>query len=143
MAIASKPEPQPPRAHPDCVSPGDGDLLGISAREVALQKLMVPSSTMSKPLSSKPQHFQVRTFQVESPHDSPDCLTAFPVHPHLSTKSWQRARATGLLNLAAHLASLGAILSHFCRKLKLETAPVRHRRHCWLYTNQTWQVLGR
>ncbi|XP_040309841.1 fer-1-like protein 5 isoform X1 [Herpailurus yagouaroundi] len=45
---------------------GDGDLLGISAREVAMQKLMVPSSTMSKPLSSKPQHFQVRVKVYEA-----------------------------------------------------------------------------
>ncbi|GAB5569568.1 fer-1-like protein 5 isoform X14 [Prionailurus iriomotensis] len=39
---------------------------GISAREVAMQKLMVPSSTMSKPLSSKPQHFQVRVKVYEA-----------------------------------------------------------------------------
>uniref|UniRef100_A0A8C7BKZ9 Fer-1 like family member 5 n=1 Tax=Neovison vison TaxID=452646 RepID=A0A8C7BKZ9_NEOVI len=54
------------QAHPDCVSPGDDDLLGPSAQEVARRKLMVPGSGMPMALSSKPQHFQVRVKVFEA-----------------------------------------------------------------------------
>ncbi|KAL0620396.1 Fer-1-like protein 5 [Plecturocebus cupreus] len=42
----------------DIEKTGAEDLLGITARETARQKLMVPGSTVHRALSSKPQHFQ-------------------------------------------------------------------------------------
>lgn len=62
-------KPPGPRAFQptlDYVPLGAEDLLGIMAREAARQKLMVPGSTAHRALSSKPQHFQVRTLQVAS-----------------------------------------------------------------------------
>lgn len=54
--------PPPHESPPWAVSPGDEDLLAITAQEVAKQKLMFPSATVHKALSPKPQHFQVRPF---------------------------------------------------------------------------------
>uniref|UniRef100_A0A2K6JUX0 Fer-1 like family member 5 n=1 Tax=Rhinopithecus bieti TaxID=61621 RepID=A0A2K6JUX0_RHIBE len=51
-------------SHQDIEKTGAEDLLGITAREAARQKLMVPGSTAHRALSSKPQHFQVRTLQL-------------------------------------------------------------------------------
>ncbi|KAI5224439.1 Fer-1-Like Protein 5 [Manis pentadactyla] len=45
---------------------GDEDPLGLTTREAAWQKPMVPSSTMQKALSFKPQHFQVRVKVFEA-----------------------------------------------------------------------------
>ncbi|XP_008060167.1 fer-1-like protein 5 [Carlito syrichta] len=50
----------------DIEKTGDEDLLGITAREVATQKLVVPGSTAHRALSSKPQHFQVRVKVFEA-----------------------------------------------------------------------------
>ncbi|KAK2093228.1 Fer-1-like protein 5 [Saguinus oedipus] len=50
----------------DIEKTGAEDLLGITAREMARQKLMVPGSTMHRSLSSKPQHFQVRVKVFEA-----------------------------------------------------------------------------
>ncbi|KAG8509687.1 Fer-1-like protein 5, partial [Galemys pyrenaicus] len=47
---------------------GDEDHWRISALEAARQKLMVPTSTMPKALSSRPQHFQVRVRVFEARH---------------------------------------------------------------------------
>uniref|UniRef100_A0A8C6QPE9 Fer-1 like family member 5 n=1 Tax=Nannospalax galili TaxID=1026970 RepID=A0A8C6QPE9_NANGA len=46
--------------HQDIEKTDNEDLLGITTREMAQQKLMVPGVIMDKTLSSKPQHFQVR-----------------------------------------------------------------------------------
>lgn len=81
------PQASDPTLH--CVSPGAEDHLGITAREAASQKLMVPGSTAHRALSSKPQHFQVRTIQVASSWDSPDTLVCcVPRPPHPSPRSW-------------------------------------------------------
>ncbi|XP_062933805.1 fer-1-like protein 5 [Cynocephalus volans] len=45
---------------------GHKDLLGMTTREAARQKLMVPSPTGHRALSSKPQHFQVRVKVFEA-----------------------------------------------------------------------------
>uniref|UniRef100_G1R8D5 Fer-1 like family member 5 n=1 Tax=Nomascus leucogenys TaxID=61853 RepID=G1R8D5_NOMLE len=50
----------------DIEKTGAEDLLGITAREAARQKLMVPGSTVHRALSSKPQHFQVRVKVFEA-----------------------------------------------------------------------------
>ncbi|XP_024427595.2 fer-1-like protein 5 [Desmodus rotundus] len=50
----------------DIEKTGDKDLLGITAGEVARQKLMVPSYAAHKELSSKPQHFQVQVKVFEA-----------------------------------------------------------------------------
>ncbi|XP_054441637.1 fer-1-like protein 5 [Pteronotus mesoamericanus] len=50
----------------DIEKTGDKDLLGITAQEVAQQKLMVPSYAAHKELSSKPQHFQVQVKVFEA-----------------------------------------------------------------------------
>nr|XP_028687998.1 fer-1-like protein 5 isoform X12 [Macaca mulatta] len=53
-------------SHRDIEKTGAEDLLGITAREAARQKLMVPGSTAHRALSSKPQHFQVRVKVFEA-----------------------------------------------------------------------------
>ncbi|XP_026307044.1 fer-1-like protein 5 [Piliocolobus tephrosceles] len=53
-------------SHQDIEKTGAEDLLGITAREAARQKLMVPGSTAHRALSSKPQHFQVRVKVFEA-----------------------------------------------------------------------------
>ncbi|XP_011812036.1 PREDICTED: fer-1-like protein 5 [Colobus angolensis palliatus] len=53
-------------SHQDIEKTGAEDLLGITAREAARQKLMVPGSTTHRALSSKPQHFQVRVKVFEA-----------------------------------------------------------------------------
>lgn len=58
--------------------PGDEDRLGVTAREGARQKPMVTSYAVQKELSSKPQHFQVRTFEMGSPRDLPATLACVP-----------------------------------------------------------------
>ncbi|PNI88852.1 LOW QUALITY PROTEIN: FER1L5 isoform 5 [Pan troglodytes] len=50
----------------DIEKTGAEDHLGITAREAASQKLMVPGSTAHRALSSKPQHFQVRVKVFEA-----------------------------------------------------------------------------
>uniref|UniRef100_G3QGB9 Fer-1 like family member 5 n=1 Tax=Gorilla gorilla gorilla TaxID=9595 RepID=G3QGB9_GORGO len=50
----------------DIEKTGAEDHLGITAREAARQKLMVPGSTAYRALSSKPQHFQVRVKVFEA-----------------------------------------------------------------------------
>ncbi|KAF6103374.1 fer-1 like family member 5 [Phyllostomus discolor] len=50
----------------DIEKTGDKDLLGITAGEVARQKLMVHSYVAHKELSSKPQHFQVQVKVFEA-----------------------------------------------------------------------------
>lgn len=47
--------------------------MGITTKEAVQQKFPIPGSTgMPRILSSKPQHFQVRTLQAETPHGPPD-----------------------------------------------------------------------
>ncbi|XP_072879315.1 fer-1-like protein 5 isoform X15 [Chlorocebus sabaeus] len=53
-------------SHRDIEKTGAEDLLGITAREAARQKLMVPGSIAHRALSSKPQHFQVRVKVFEA-----------------------------------------------------------------------------
>uniref|UniRef100_A0A2K6A3N6 Fer-1 like family member 5 n=1 Tax=Mandrillus leucophaeus TaxID=9568 RepID=A0A2K6A3N6_MANLE len=53
-------------SHRDIEKTGAEDLLGITAREAARQKLLVPGSTAHRALSSKPQHFQVRVKVFEA-----------------------------------------------------------------------------
>lgn len=77
-------KPPGPRAFQptlDYVPLGAEDLLGITAREAARQKLMVPGSTAHRALSSKPQHFQVRTLQVASSCDPLDTLACCVPRP--------------------------------------------------------------
>ncbi|ELV11536.1 Fer-1-like protein 5 [Tupaia chinensis] len=50
----------------DIEKTGDEDLLGLTMREAARQKLLVPSSPEQRALSSKPQHFQVRVKVFEA-----------------------------------------------------------------------------
>ncbi|KAM5227805.1 fer-1-like protein 5 [Ctenodactylus gundi] len=50
----------------DIEKTGAEDLLGMTAREAAQQQLMMPSSTMHRVLSSRPQHFQVRVKVFEA-----------------------------------------------------------------------------
>lgn len=132
----------------DRVSPGDKDFLGAATRGAARQKLVVPGYTVHKELSSKPQHFQVRTVRVESPVI---CLTphGVPRLSCLSTRSWQRVgasdRATGLHCIPDHPgATLGELHTAEARDSPSGARGQEGKRKHWgLCASRSWQVPGR
>lgn len=78
--VSMPPERQPP-CPPWTASLEKEDILGITMKEAARQKLMVQGATLPGILSSKPQHFQVSSLQAESPGDPPDIFSVLPSVP--------------------------------------------------------------
>lgn len=113
---------------PALCSPGDENL-DTAVREAARQKLLAPGYAVPKALSSKPQHFQVRTFRLKA-HMVGLTPSRFPGFPRLSSRLCVTEGGSSRSSETHPIpAPLGAALGNLWMWLKLETVPWGSRKH--------------